>query len=199
MELTHSEKLALFLGMLSGDGCLIIGHNGEGYRNYPIDFCNTEKEKVLIFQRLFYELFGSEGNIHFRDRPNRKRIWSFRKYSVEIFKRLQKLGFPEGVKRDVLRVLPIIKNGIDSEKLAFLHGLIITDGYQTKEILRFHMGSKLFLEDVSVLISKFIGLAKPVKEFSQQNGKYQSYQLYLNKKERDLLLGQHATMVLGRS
>ena len=156
MELTHSEKLALFLGMLSGDGCLIIGHNGEGYRDYPIDFCNTEKDKVILFDNLFFDLFEIRGKISSRRRPNRKEIWHFRKYSVKIYNELKALGFPEGVKRDILRVTPIIKNGTPSEKLAFLHGLIITDGYQTKKILRFHMGSKVFLEEVSFLISEAI-------------------------------------------
>ena len=97
------------------------------------------------------------------------------------------------MKRDVLRVLPIIKKGTAEDKLAFLYGVIITDGYQTDKILRFHLGSKLFLEDLSLLISEFIGTIKPVKEFLQQNGKYKSYQLYLNKEEKDILLSRMPT------
>src|SRR3989344_341213 len=96
------EKLALFLGMLSGDGCLSIKHNGEGYRDYPIDFCNTDKNKVILFDNLFYELFGLRGKLSSRQRPDRKLIWHFSKYSVNIVKKLRAMGFPEGVKRDVL-------------------------------------------------------------------------------------------------
>ena len=188
------EKLALFLGMLSGDGCLSIGHNGEGYRDYPIQFCNTEKEKVALFDSLFFELFGIRGKISSRKRAeNRKRIWHFLKYSVKIAGYIKELGFPEGVKRDILRVLPIIKSGTKKEKLAFLNGVIITDGYTTENILRFHLGSKLFLEDLSKLMSEFTGVIKPVKEFSQKKGKYKSYQLYLNKGEKEVLLSNMPT------
>ncbi|HLC31706.1 MAG TPA: LAGLIDADG family homing endonuclease [Candidatus Nanoarchaeia archaeon] len=197
--MTRGERLALFLGMLSGDGCLSISHNGEGYRDYPIQFYNNDKEKVLIFSQLFFELFGIIGRVSSRTRKNRKEIWEFVKKSRKIADYLKGLGFPEGVKRDVLRVLPIIKNGTFEEKLQFLHGFIITDGYTTKDILRFHLGSKLFLEDLALLISEFIGVVKPIKAFSQNQGKYKSYQLYLNKQEKDLILGRRATMVLGQS
>ena len=185
----RGEKLALFLGMLSGDGCLSIAHNGEGYRNYPIDFCNVEKEIVLLFNKLFYDLFEISGNINFVQRPNRKIIWTFRKHSRKVVEELKSLGFPEGVKRDVLRVLPVIKNGTEKEQLLFFQGVLITDGCdKPKRGIMFHLGSKLFLEDLSDLVNQIIDVKKPVKEFSQK--RYRSYQLYLNKKEKDLLLSQ---------
>lgn len=84
--------------------------------------------------------------------------------------------------------MPTVKEGTRKEKLYFLQGVIITDGYTSEKLLRFHLGSKLFLEDVSILLSEFIGLIKPVKEFSQQQGKYKSYQLSLNKAEKELVL-----------
>lgn len=184
--MNRSEKLALFLGMLSGDGCLSIMHNGEGYRNYPIQFYNNDKNKVLLFNQLFFDLFGLQGTVSSRTRKNRKEIWEFKKTSHKACDEIKSLGFPEGVKRDVLRVLPIIKNGTKEEKLAFLHGIIITDGYQNEQCLRFHLGSKLFIEDLSILIAEFIGNIKPVKQYIQ--GKYISYQLSLNKQEKDIIL-----------
>ena len=184
------EKLALFIGMLSGDGCLSIKHNGEGYRDYPIDFCNVDKELVVLFNNLFEDLFKIDGRIYLRQRPNRKVIWTFRKYSRKIADKLKALGFPEGVKRDVLRVLPIIKNGTKREQLLFFQGLLITDGCNKPQRgIMFHLGSKLFLEDLANLMSNFIDTTKPVKEFIQKE-KYKSYQLYLNKKEKDILLAQ---------
>ena len=185
----RNEKLALFLGMLSGDGCLSIKHNGEGYRDYPIDFCNTEKDKVDLFNKLFYELFGIGGKISSRQRPNRKLIWTFLKYSHEIFNYLKDLGFPEGVKRDTLRVTQTILTGTDSEKILFIYGVIITDGSVNDRRILFHSGSKLFLEDLSKLISEFTGIIKPIKEFIQRE-KYKSYQLCLNKKEMEFLLSR---------
>ena len=44
--MNKKEKLALFLGMLSGDGCLPIKHSGEGYRDYVIQFYNCNKDLV---------------------------------------------------------------------------------------------------------------------------------------------------------
>ena len=188
--MTKGEKLALFLGMLSGDGCLSIAHNGEGYRNYPIDFCNTEKDKVEMFAQLFKELFSKTGVIHsYKRAEDRKEIWSFRKHSVEIAEYLKSLGFPEGVKRDSLRVLSIIENGTERERLAFIYGVAITDGsIKPRRGVMFHSGSKLFLEDLSRL---FVGLNMPpkiVKKYSQGNGRFFSYQLYLNKQEKEVVL-----------
>jgi len=33
--MNKDEKLALFLGMLSGDGCLSLSHNSRGQKDYP--------------------------------------------------------------------------------------------------------------------------------------------------------------------
>mgnify|MGYP001559461746 CR=1 FL=1 len=92
--MNKKEKLALFIGMLSGDGCLSIKHNGEGYRDYPIDFCNTDKSKVTLFDNLFYDLFGIRGRISSRKRAkNRKRIWHFLQASPVLEKRRRKKLF----------------------------------------------------------------------------------------------------------
>lgn len=195
----QEEKLALFLGMLSGDGCLSIKHNGQGYRDYPIQFYNTEKDKVILFDDLLFDTFGIRGRISSRKRENRKEIWEFLKHSKEVVQKLKKLGFPEGIKRDILRVPNLIFKGTNNQKRAFIYGVTITDGSIKKDnSLLFHSGSKLFLEDLSILMVDFINKTKPVKEFLQRE-KYKSYQLYLNKKEKDLILGPCATMVLGRS
>lgn len=201
--MNYEEKMALFLGMLCGDGCLSIKHNGEGYRTYPIDFCNNNRYTVALFENLFFELFGIHGRICFRDRVNRQRIWHFLKYSHKIVDELKSLGFPEGVKRDVLRVPEIIKNGSASEKLAFVKGLIITDGHIRKSGgILFHLGSRLFLEDLSTLFESLLGVRNQVKSFIQ--GPYISYQLYLYKAEGLSLLSRmptwaDGTMVLRRS
>ncbi len=191
--MSRGEKLALFLGMLSGDGCLSIGHNGEGYRDYPIQFCNTEKEKVLLFDSLFFELFGMHGTIRSVKRAdNRKEIWDFCKYSHKIADELKKLGFPEGVKRDLLRILPIISEGNKKEKLAFIYGVIITDGSVGDRRILFHSGSKLFLQDLSKLICEFTKREKPIRGYIQRE-KYKSYQLCLNKIEKKVLLSEMPT------
>lgn len=182
--MNRKDKLALFLGMLSGDGCLSKKHNGEGYRCYPIDFCNTDKKVVVLFEKLFFELYGLNGTISERNRPNRKPIWTFLKYSRKICEELKGLGFPEGVKRDILRVPKIIIKGSEKEKSSFIFGVILTDGGLKKNgALLFHIGSKKFLEDLSSLIYELTGSKRQVKEFTQLKI-FKSYQLYLNKQER---------------
>jgi hypothetical protein len=199
--MNRSEKLALFLGMLSGDGCLSIKHNGQGYRDYPIQFFNTEKDKVELFGSLFYDLFELHGRISSKNRENRKEIWEFLRYSHSIVNMLKNLGFPEGVKRDVLRVLPIVKARTRKEKLAFIKGVILTDGcIRNNGRITFHSGSKLFLEDLSFLFKEIFCVKRPVKEYIQLE-KYKSYQLSLNKKEGLTLLSvsPDGTMVLRES
>ena len=184
----RSEKLALFLGMLSGDGCLPIHHNGKGYRDYAVQFYNTNKDRVELFNRLFLDIFGVNGTIGYCDRLGKQRLWSFCKYSKKITEEIRNWGFPEGVKRDVLRVLPIVFKGTNSEKLEFIRGVLITDGCVRKnETIIFHSGSELFLNDLSDLIGDIIGIRKPIKEYVQRE-KYKSFQLNLNKKESALLL-----------
>tara|TARA_B100000315_G_C14320154_1_gene470396 strand:- start:61 stop:666 length:606 start_codon:yes stop_codon:yes gene_type:complete len=182
--MNRKEKLALFLGMLSGDGCLSKAYNGEGYRDYPIEFWNTDKELVVLFEKLFFEIYGIHGKISVRNRPDRKPIWAFLKYSRKICEELKDLGFPEGVKRDVLRVPEVIKGGSEKEKSSFILGVMLTDGGLKKNgSLLFHMGSKRFLEDLSELIYELTGSKRKVREFTQRRI-FKSYQLYLNKQER---------------
>jgi len=182
------EKFALFLGMLSGDGCLTIVHNGEGYRDYPIKFCNTNKQLVYKFQSLLFDVFGLKSKILVDKRVNKKDLWYISKCSKENYLKIKEVGFPEGVKRDVLIIPEIIKNGTDKEKLAFILGFLITDGCLRKNnSILFHSGSKVFLEELSMLISEFTNTQKTIKEYTQRE-KYKSYQLNLNKEETKILL-----------
>ncbi len=93
----NKEDLALFLGMLSGDGHLCIRTKKEGYQNFSVEFCNTDIKIVKLFDELFYRLFNTKGNFHSRIRENRKEIFEFRKYSKDIFDCISSLGFlPKG-------------------------------------------------------------------------------------------------------
>lgn len=191
--MNKKEKLALFLGMLSGDGCLPIKHSGEGYRDYAVQFYNTNKDIMILFQQLLFELFGLNSKIRHTDRENKKRLFEICKYSKDIVNKIKQLGFPEGVKRDILRVPDIIKNGERNEKISFIIGLLITDGCLRKQgSILFHSGSKLLLEDVSELLKEIIGEKKKVNEFIQRD-KFKSYQLNLNKQETKSLLSQLPT------
>lgn len=174
--------------MLCGDGHLSVRTKKKGDQNFSVEFCNTNLKIVELFDKLFYSLFGIRGNFHSRKRNNRKEIFEFRSYSKDISDYVSSLGFPIGVKRDILRIPSIILNGTIKEKLFFIKGVLITDGYirENKTIL-FHSGSKLLLEDLSKLFYELFGIKKSIKSFIQKN-KFISYQLNLNINEAQNLL-----------
>lgn len=185
----QKEDLALFLGMLCGDGNLSIKTKKKGYKNYTTKFCNTDINIIKLFNELFFKIFNIRVNFYSRKREGRKEIFDFTSYSKEVFDKVSSLGFPIGVKRDKLRIPEIIKIGSREEKIAFLFGVIITDGTikKNKDTLFFHVGSKYFLEDISELIYELIGTKKGIKTYLQKE-KYVSYQLSLNKEETRKIL-----------
>ena len=184
----NKDDLALFLGMLSGDGHLSIRTKKKGYRCFSVEFCNTDLRLVRLFDELLYKIFNIKGNFHSRIRKERKEIFEFRTYNKDVFDYISSLGFPIGVKKERLRILPIILSGTKIEKEMFLKGVLITDGYiRKKGTILFHSGSKLFLIDLSELIYNLFGAKREVKEYLQRE-KYFSYQLSLNKKESQKII-----------
>ncbi len=187
----QKEDLALFLGMLCGDGHLSIHTKNRKYGtyyDYCIGFCNTDEKIIKTFSDLFYKIFNIKGNFYPRDRPDRKRIYEFASYSKEVFDKIHNFGFPIGVKRDVLKIPQIIKDSSKKEKLHFLWGLLITDGSLKRgSNIFFHTGSKIFLEEVSDLIYDLFNIRRNIKEYTQRE-KFLSYQLSLNKEESRKIL-----------
>lgn len=183
----NKEKLALFLGMLCGDGYLGVRTKKKGYKNFSVEFCNTNLEIVKLFDNLFYDLFNVKGNFHSRIRNGRKEIFEFRRYSKDIFNYISSLGFPIGIKKERLKI-PAIVLGSRKEKEMFLVGVLITDGcIRRNRTIIFHSGSRLLLEDISNLIYELFGVKRKVKEYLQRN-KYLSYQLNLNKEESQKII-----------
>ncbi|MFH1326558.1 MAG: LAGLIDADG family homing endonuclease [archaeon] len=184
------EELALLLGMLCGDGCLTISTKSKGgYKCYATDFCNSNLDLIHNFQNLFLNIFDIKGNYYSDKRKNKKKItYTFRNYSREVFNKIAKWGFPVGLKKYKLRIPQIIWNSNKKEKLLFLKGFIITDGSIKKSgSVVFHIASKRFLEDISDLIDELFNLRKPIKEYLQKE-KFYSYQLFLNKKQAQIVL-----------
>ncbi len=175
-------KLALFLGMLSGDGCLTIRRKKAGYKCYATEFFNSNLDLISLYRGLLFDLFGVEVRPSSRLREGRTKVtYECRTYSKYVFSKCVDMGFPIGKKRDKLRVVEFIMDGRREDQIAFLKGLTITDGSIKKSgTVVFHMGSKKFLEDVSELIFQLFGIRKPIKEYIQKE-KFYSYQALLNK------------------
>jgi intein/homing endonuclease len=181
-KLKNSKELALLLGMFAGDGCLSISHNGEGYRIYPIRFFNTNKNYVEIFDSLFYTVFNRRGTITGRKRANKKILWEFSLYSVEIYKLINvELEIANGKKALNVRIPSFIRLGNNDMKKHFFLGLLITDGgiRATGDII-FHSASKHLILDISKLIYSVWGFDRKISDYIQKE-KFLSYQLTLNK------------------
>jgi intein/homing endonuclease len=190
-KLKSSKELALFLGMLAGDGCLPINHNGGGYRIYPICFYNTNKQYVELFSDLFSRLFGLDGKIRGRKRKNKLILWEFQKYSVELYQIINKdFEIHCGKKALNVKIPSFILKGSDELKKQFFFGLLITDGgiRKTGSII-FHSASKQLIQDLQGLINDVWVINKPIKSYLQRE-KFRSYQLNLNKKESSIILSQ---------
>jgi len=191
-----NKKLALLLGMLCGDGCLVIRTKSKGgYKCYSTDFCNSNIDLITQFQNLFHELFEIKGNYYPDKRANKKKVvYVFRSYSRDIFDKIADWGFPVGLKKFKLRIPEIVWSMGREEKLLFLKGFSITDGsIKDSGHIVFHIASKRFLEDISNLIYELFELRKPIKEYIQKE-KYYSYQLLLNKSEAQEVLSSHLNM-----
>ena len=187
MDIT--EDLALLLGMLCGDGCLPIKHNGDGYLNHQIVFFNTNKAYVELFHYLFLNVFDINGKIFCRHRPNKQPLWRFEKYSKQIYTTFtDTLGVPNGKKALSVFIPEAVLNSAPAIKKQFFLGLLITDGGLRKDgSMVFHMASKRIVHDLAALIKELWGFDKPVKEYAQKS-RFQSYQLNLRKIESDYII-----------
>ena len=193
-KLKKSEDLALFLGMFVGDGCLTIGHNGFGYRTYPIIFVNIKKEYIKLFKDLFYKLFQVDGKVYVNKRKNKKDLWCFQKCSLEIYNLINKeFEIPAGKKCYTVRIPSFILNGDSDVKKHFFLGYLITDGgVKSKGDMMFHCSSENLLEDLRCLIKSVWGFERNIRQFIQRE-KYVSYQLTLNKTQSNVILAQLPT------
>ncbi len=78
LKLFGAEGSALTGGEISGLGSQKDPTDDQfpeqGKKPFSGEFDDTNKEIVLSFDKLFFELFGHNGKITFRDRPERKRM-----------------------------------------------------------------------------------------------------------------------------
>ena len=113
-----SEDFAEFLGILYGDGCL-----SKNYGVYVT--CNAISDRLFVLnvvRPLFEKLFKSNVAIRIKKNATHCRL-----YSKSAYKHLVNFGFPEGIKKNQLRIpIGILKN--KKYSLAFLRGLFDTDG-----------------------------------------------------------------------
>ena len=193
-KLKNSKDLALFLGMFAGDGCLSISHNGEGYRIYPLRFYNTNKKLVELFSDLFFKLFGLRGKIRGRKRENKQILWGFEKYSIRLYKIVNvDFEIPCGKKALKVGIPTFILKGDKEVKKHFFLGLLVTDGSIRKSgDIMFHLASHRLIYDLKALIKDIWGINRQVRTYLQR-GKFNSYQLTLNKSESSLVLPQLPT------
>jgi len=190
-KLKKSEDLALFLGMFAGDGCLTIGHNGFGYRTYPVCFVNTNIDYINLFTNLFYKLFKIKGSISVCKRQNKKDLWCFQKCSFQIYNLINReFEIPVGKKARIVRIPSFIMKGSQELQRHFFYGLLITDGSLRKRgDIMFHSSSQNLIYDLKDLVKSLWGFERNVHHYVQRN-KFHSYQLTLNKSQSSIILPQ---------
>jgi intein/homing endonuclease len=191
--MVNKKELALFLGMLAGDGCLSIKHNGDGDRVYPINFYNTNKDYVKGFSILFVNLFDIKGSIRCRKRKNKQDLWEFEKYSKKIFTKInEEFEIPCGKKAPIVQVPSFILSGDIEEKKNFFLGVLITDGgIKKNRSIMFHSASKELIKGIITLIFDLWGIKRTMKEYLQRQ-RFLSYQITLNIKDSSIVLNDLA-------
>ncbi|AHF79574.1 LAGLIDADG family homing endonuclease [Thermococcus paralvinellae] len=150
------EDTAKFLGFLLSEG-FTYANPDNGY--YEIGFTNTDEKLVEEFKSILEKL-GMKYNIHIRERPGEKKLYTVRVISKEFYSKLRK-EFPEAFpeKRGERparrkRVPAKIVGANEKVKRAFLNAFFKGDGFVDKYRVGLSTSSKLMAEDLQdVLLS----------------------------------------------
>lgn len=179
--------LAKISAMLIGDGSLLIKYNGEGYRSYPIFFCNTNIRLVKDFSRGIKKLFKIDGKIRIVRRRNKKILYEYTVFNKNVYKFFESLGVPPGRKSSKVRVPDLFLESKVRTCLSFLLGYIKTDGGISRDRLMFHCASKKLLQDIRFIINKCFGFGegRVIKRYIQRG--FKSYQLTYKKRETSII------------
>lgn len=119
-----NRKLALFLGLMYGDGCISSREIAIKTGDWRISIVEDDKKLLLHIKNLVKNLFGIDVRVFIRQNNTYQVFFSSRVVYEFLNK---KFGFPDGTKKGRLRVpIQIFKSTslIDN----FLSGLFSTDG-----------------------------------------------------------------------
>ena len=118
-EPIKDTKLAYFVGLLIGDGCIAQSHNG--HKSYHVTYTSTDKELSEAFATLGKDIFGLDGATSRKTTEN-KPLWNVRFCAKRMHQWLWK---ETGGKRKAPKW---IVNGTNEVMSAFIRGFADAEG-----------------------------------------------------------------------
>lgn len=148
IPLILTENLSFFVASIIGDGHLKKD-------KFQISIENSNKELINYIQKICKELFNKSLNIHpIKIRKNRKPTFKLNIDSKSIYNLLNKVfEIPSGKKSNIVKVPYYIKKSNKKIKLAFLKGIMATEGGKRKRGYGLSTASKELWEDLMKLFN----------------------------------------------
>jgi len=162
------EKLALFLGLLVGDGQI---------KGRSIRFYNNDKEVKKLFIELTKQIFS------FTPKEYKMRTVEVLVIESPVIKELLKFfGFPEYKKSNTVEIPRFLINSGRNNIAHFLSGIFMTDGYfnAKKGEIELSTSSKKLLTGISYMLL-FLGI-KATFRF-RKSGRYKSWRIFIRGKD----------------
>jgi intein/homing endonuclease len=175
IPLNITEELAFFIAAIIGDG-----HLKKSKFQTSIELSNSEL--IQEIQRITNQLFRRDFNIHnVKRRKGRKQSWNIYMDSKALHNFLnQAFEIPIGKKSHIVKVPEIIKNSSKKIKLAFLRGIMATEGGKRRRGYGLSTASKELQEGLSELFHK-VGIPTKKDKWIYQKYKKEYYGLVFKK------------------
>ncbi len=175
------EDLSYLVGFITGDGCCpyVFRDSKKDYRDYKITISKEDKNCIYRVSNMINDLFGVETKpFKNRHEPNLWQLYFKSKYAYRLMTRIFEL--PEGKKAKIVKMPKLIKQYSEKNKLAFIKGLVDSDGcihiyrhmtrkksgkvyHYSRLKLQLRLRSKKLIHDITEVLRK---LDYHVNEFS---------------------------------
>lgn len=179
IPLKITTDLAFFIGIVMGDGHITK-------RKYRISLDTTKPDFARKFSRLLNKTFDI--NVRYililDKRKNRKLRYRFDINNKPICLILTDIfKIPKGKKSHIITIHPMIKNSRSKIKMAFLRGVIDTEGGKRKKIYtRISTASKGFRDDLTAIL-KDLNVNVHIDQWVNKKYQKEYYGLYFKTSE----------------
>ena len=179
IPLVLNEELSFFIATIIGDG-----HLRKGKEQITIEL--TNKKLIKIVQKVTRDLFSREFNIKSRIK-NEKPTYYILMDSKAIYKLLNKVfEIPFGKKSHLIKIPKYIMKSNNKIKLAFLQGILVTEGGKRKRGFGMSTASKQLWEDL-IKVFKEVGIKTLVDKWVHKKYKKEYYGLCFKKQELPII------------
>lgn len=168
IPLELNEELAFFIGAIIGDG-----HLKRSKFQTTIEL--TDKKLIIYLQVLCERLFRRRFKIRdVKQREGRKQTFVMGMDSKAIYLLLKDVfEIPSGKKSHIVKIPEYIKNSKEKIKIAFLEGIMATEGGKRKRGFGLSTASKKLWEDLIILFEEVqIPVLRDFWEYKKYKKKY---------------------------